>query len=100
MRLPFEMRFLGGVEGAIEDLYTAHRIRLIAVGPIRSESCVDSFDIVRGGRLAFKIPFSKLNAHDLLSPYRSLSTCSWRAFFRSEERRVGKEGRSLWSPYH
>src|SRR6266852_3625400 len=75
------MGFLCGVERAIEDLYAAVGIRLIAVGPIRSESCADFFDVVRGGRLAFKIPSSKLNAHDLLSPYRSLSTSSPRRAF-------------------
>ena len=31
---------------------------------------------------------------------KSLKTSKMRAFLRSEERRVGKECRSRWSPYH
>ena len=27
-------------------------------------------------------------------------SCSWKIYVRSEERRVGKECRSRWSPYH
>ena len=44
----------------------------------------------------------------LLHPYMSMETVSWICVlgaapcvvFRSEERRVGKECRSRWSPYH
>src|SRR3712207_9589118 len=44
-----------------------------------------------------------LHGHAVADPYRWLEdpadprTASWT---RSEERRVGKEGRSRWSPYH
>src|SRR5438128_365708 len=52
-----------GVEGAIEDLYAALGIRLIAIGSVWSESRADFLDVVRSRRLAFEIPSSKLDAH-------------------------------------
>ena len=66
MWLLLAMRFLRGVEGAIEDLYAALRIRFVAVGTVGSESRADFLDVVRGRRLAFEIPSSKLDTHDLL----------------------------------
>src|SRR6266542_5611335 len=33
-------------------------------------------------------------------PPRGASGCAWAGRVRSEERRVGKECRSRWSPYH
>jgi len=66
MRLLLAMRFFRGVEGAIEDLYAAVGIRFVAIGAVGSESGADFLDVVRGRRLAFEIPSSKLDAHDLL----------------------------------
>src|SRR6266403_503813 len=66
MWLRLAVRFLGGVEGTIEDLYPALGIRFIAIGSVRSESRIYFFDVARRRRLAFEIPSSKLNAHDLL----------------------------------
>jgi hypothetical protein len=63
MRLLLVMRFLRGVEGAIEDPYAALGIGFITIGAIWSESRADSFNVVLGGRLAFEIPSSKLDAH-------------------------------------
>src|SRR6266403_4245777 len=64
MWLRFETGFLGGVEGAIEDVYAALGIRFIAIGPVWSKSRADFLDVVRGRRLAIEIPSSKLNTHD------------------------------------
>ena len=36
----------------------------------------------------------------LLSDIRMTGNIGWRCLIRSEERRVGKECRSRWSPYH
>src|SRR5208282_3777489 len=66
-RLLLAMRFLRGVEVAIEDPYAALRIRFVAVGAVRSKSRADLLDVVRSRRLTFKIPSSKLDTHDLLS---------------------------------
>ena len=44
--------------------------------------------------LAGESPFSVKLSMDVLSDY------VWRGTIRSEERRVGKECRSRWSPYH
>ena len=63
MRLLLATRFLRGVEGAIEDPYATFGIGFIAIGAIRSESRADFLDVVRGSRLAFEIPSSKLDAH-------------------------------------
>ena len=63
MRLLLATRFLGGVKCAIEDPYATLGIGFIAIGAIRSESRADFFDVVRGRRLAFEIPCSKLDAH-------------------------------------
>src|SRR6202041_647283 len=59
-------RFLRGVEGAVEDIYAAFRIRFVAVGTVGSERRADFLDVVRGRRPAFEIPFPKLDTHDLL----------------------------------
>ena len=37
---------------------------------------------------------------ELCKPGKGEDTCSWLVMGRSEERRVGKECRSRWSPYH
>ena len=66
MRLRFTVRFLGGVEGAVEDRCAALSVRLITIRSKRSECCADLFDVIRGGWMAFEIPSSKLGAHDLL----------------------------------
>ena len=58
--------FLRGVEGAVEDVYAALRIRFVAVGAVGSESHADFLDVVRGKWLALEIPSSKLDTHDLL----------------------------------
>src|ERR1700733_55040 len=63
------MRFLRGVEGAIEDIYPTLGIRFVAIGAVGSESGADFLDVVRGRWLAFEIPSSKLDAHDLLPCY-------------------------------
>jgi hypothetical protein len=63
MRLLLATRFLRGVEGAIEDPYATLGIGFIAIGAIGSESRADFLDVVRGRRLAFEIPSSKLDAH-------------------------------------
>jgi hypothetical protein len=63
MWLLLATRFLRGVECAIENPYAALRIRFIAIGAIGSESGADFLDVVRGRRLAFEIPSSKLDAH-------------------------------------
>src|SRR5258707_473866 len=56
-----------------------------------------------GGRdaLSYGVSFATTRSHQLArgAPACFLSGISgW--FSRSEERRVGKEGRSRWSPYH
>jgi hypothetical protein len=66
MWLLLATRFLRGVEGAIEDPNATLGIGFVAIGAIRSERRADFLDVVRGGRLAFEIPSSKLDAHDLL----------------------------------
>jgi hypothetical protein len=66
MGLLFATRFLRGVEGAIEDSDAVRRIRLVAIRAVGSESRADFLDVVRGRRLAFEIPSSKLDTHDLL----------------------------------
>src|ERR1700678_1475766 len=75
MRLLLAVRFLRGVEGAIEDIYVALGIRFVAVGAVGSESGADFLDVVRRRWLAFEIPSSKLDAHDLLPCSRSISIC-------------------------
>ena len=68
MWLRFAVGFLSGVESTVKDLYAALGIRFIAVGSVGSENRADFFDVVRGRLLAFEIPSSKLNTHDLLPP--------------------------------
>ena len=63
MRLLLATRFLRGVEGAIEDHYATLGIGFVAIGAVGSESRADFLDVVRGRRLAFEIPSSKLDAH-------------------------------------
>ena len=43
---------------------------------------------------------SKLYNSDLAPTPASKKNWGWFEIFRSEERRVGKECRSRWSPYH
>src|SRR5215813_14310121 len=43
---------------------------------------------------------SDLNACGQVWPSRTAASACWVACARSEERRVGKECRSRWSPYH
>ena len=43
----------------------------------------------------FRLPENKPNSKPIQSQYKPKQTQ-----FRSEERRVGKECRSRWSPYH
>src|SRR6266851_1835267 len=77
LRLRFTSRFLRGVESTIENHYGALGIRFVAVGSVRSESCTNLLEVVRGWRLAFPIPSSKLHAHDSfpLCFRLGLSTC-------------------------
>src|SRR5260370_3898115 len=75
------------------DLEFAKRLA-DAVGPDRVIAAVDS----RGGRVVIHgwktlLPLTAVEAVRALEPY-----CG--EFLRSEERRVGKECRSRWSPYH
>src|SRR5580704_15410720 len=63
MWLRFAMRFVRGMEGAIEDPYAVLGIGFIAIGSVRRESRTDSLDVAHGGRLAFEIPYSKLDTH-------------------------------------
>ena len=54
-------------------------------------------------RDATLIPVAKTLSADLLTPvgaFLSVAAKQKYAFLRSEERRVGKECRSRWSPYH
>ena len=62
--------------------------------------------MLEGGDYDFGVYFQELVAH-IDSSYRTLTDRRHRATcglsmggFRSEERRVGKECRSRWSPYH
>ena len=45
-------------------------------------------------------PLSAANAADQTNPYKQMNEAAQKTFDRSEERRVGKECRSRWSPYH
>jgi len=74
MRLHLAARFLGGVEGVIEDRYTCFGILPVTIGPVGSEYRTDFLDVFRLGRLAVEIPSSKLHAHDVISTFRSIST--------------------------
>ena len=44
-------------------------------GPYGSESRTDFLDVVRGKRLAFEIPSSKLDTHDLFTLFPFVSIC-------------------------
>ena len=48
-------------------------------------------------RYAHKIPFMVKINHNQLLTYPNVGD---QVMYRSEERRVGKECRSRWSPYH
>ena len=86
--------------------------RLIAKS-VQNGACVHIFDtghiinselVERGGGLMLYKPFKySLNVEDPVRPRdRSHINTSMEglAAYRSEERRVGKECRSRWSPYH
>src|SRR6267154_5248590 len=60
-------------------------------------------DGIRDGRVTgvqtCALPISSANVAMMASVSRALTPAMWSAT-RSEERRVGKECRSRWSPYH
>src|SRR5213080_265112 len=56
MRLHLAARFLGGVEGVIEDRYTCFGILPVTIGPVGSEYRTDFLDVFRLGRLAVEVP--------------------------------------------
>ena len=58
-----------------------------------------------GGVLIKSIPWSSITIQGIRSIFSFMLIASYmvitkRKFVRSEERRVGKECRSRWSPYH
>ena len=61
----------------------------------RSFSCWDQFLSMAFAQLSYRE-----SLRDIEACLRSLSAKLYHMGFRSEERRVGKECRSRWSPYH
>ena len=105
------------VDDASTDVYTRQVIAklerdgtFVAHGPGRGASAARNL----GARLTSGDYLAWLDADDTLEPgyFEAAAarldadpaidfvTCAMRAFGRSEERRVGKECRSRWSPYH
>ena len=60
---------------------------------------IDSYPTGQGGDVGRIVPFMAQNIHGLIHS-RPDSSGSFHILCRSEERRVGKECRSRWSPYH
>src|SRR5256886_14822484 len=53
--------------------------------------------VLRDGNQALAVP---MNVSQKLEMFEALARCGFKEIERSEERRVGKECRSRWSPYH
>src|SRR3989441_13272541 len=96
--------YSGGVDSALLALVVRQELgrdrMLAAVG--RSDSYPEAqWAAARAVAQRFDVPLLELDTHELEDP-DYLANPTNRCFFckRSEERRVGKECRSRWSPYH
>src|SRR5690242_12641661 len=78
--------------------------RAIADGRFRSGQRVPSTRALAAGLKVSRLPilsaYEQLHAEGYLETFTGAGTCVAAAIPRSEERRVGKECRSRWSPYH
>ena len=70
------------------------------IGGVKSENGVSSKEVSTPNSEPEKIDFSKVKVEPLFEEDVDFDTFSKSDFRRSEERRVGKECRSRWSPYH
>ena len=82
----------GGVTWLVTPLIRHVAIEIGAVGEVRARD-VHTIPTPRMGGLGMLIGFAVATIFASRLPFLS-------GLFRSEERRVGKECRSRWSPYH
>src|SRR2546422_11104332 len=78
--------------------FTLPKLRLVGLAPSRNVAAtpVPLRAIVRGEPGALLV----METLPLALPAAEGANCALNVAFRSEERRVGKEGRYRWSPYH
>ena len=86
----------------MEDVDIARNTKLKTISEIASKINLQEDDIECYGKYKAKIPFSvyKKNENKKDGKLVLVTAINPTPLGRSEERRVGKECRSRWSPYH